>query len=180
MNELDSVILSYHDSLILDSDLELLKEGNWFNDRLIGFVYEYFENEIFKGECNDKNMFAFLNPSTVQYLKLCESIDEARMCFLDPLELKKKRFIFLPLNNNKNLEAGGDHWSLLVIDRNDSLMKHYDSIGSNKNDALYFFEKYKQYFEIDKFDNETKFPKQKNSSDCGAYLLGNLSYNYNI
>lgn len=171
MSVLDTIILNYNDSLIYESDLDLLKEGNWLNDRIIAFVNDYFENEVFKTECED-NLFAFLNPSTVQYLKLCESLDEAKMCFLEPLGLNDKKIIFLPLNNNKTVQAGGCHWSLLVIDNRNSIMKHYDSIGSNADEANAFFNKFKTYFNCDLLENEEKFPKQKNSSDCGAYVLG--------
>ena len=36
----DTVVLSFGDSLLLKSDLELLAEPNWVNDKLIGFAYE--------------------------------------------------------------------------------------------------------------------------------------------
>lgn len=173
MNEYDSIILSYYDSLIHQSDLELLKEGQWLNDRIIGFVYEYFEIEIFNAECSDY-LFSFLNPSTVQYLKLSNSIEEAKMCFLEPLELNRKDYLFLPLNNNRTTEAGGCHWSLMVIDKKRSILKHCDSIGSNENEALSFFEKYKTHFGLEKFETEINFPKQTNSVDCGAYVLGKI------
>ena len=174
MSVLDTLILNYNDSLIYESDLELLKEGNWLNDRLIAFVSDYFENEVFKTEFED-NLFAFINPSTVQYLKLCESLDEAKMCFLEPLGLKEKQVIFLPLNNNKTIEAGGCHWSLLVVDNRNSIMKHYDSIGSNMDEASTFFYKFKSFFNCKLLENEVNFPQQTNSSDCGAYVLGNFS-----
>ena len=36
----DEIVLSFHDSLLRESDLRLLEEGRWLNDRLIGFVFE--------------------------------------------------------------------------------------------------------------------------------------------
>ena len=43
-----------------------------------------------------------------QYLSLGK--DETGIC-LGPLELKKKNFIFLPVNNNEDGESpGGSHW----------------------------------------------------------------------
>lgn len=164
---MDPVVLSYHDSLLHRSDLDLLNDGNWLNDRIIGFLYEFFENERF-----DSNNLLFVNPSTVQYLKLCESLDEARMCFLDPLEMDQKDAVFFPLNNNQSISAGGSHWSLLVMLRSNRSMVHFDSTGSNENEARMFFNKYKAYFQANKFTSDVKFPKQTNSSDCGVYLLG--------
>lgn len=131
--------------------------------------YEYLERELFK---NDSNL-AFINPSTVQYLKLCQSLDEASMCILDPLELNKKDFVFFPLNDSKSIDsAGGSHWSLLVANIKDFTFVHYDSIsgGSNENVAKCFFQKYKSYFKVSQLIAAKDFPQQNNSSDCGVYV----------
>ena len=96
------IILNYEDSIIYDSDLKLLDDANWLNDRLISFVYEYFEREAFK----NSSICGFVNPSTVQYLKLCESLQEVEDCFMGPLELKCKEVIFFPLNSNSETSAG--------------------------------------------------------------------------
>ena len=42
----DPVILSYHDSLLRQSDLSLIEKPNWLNDTIISFVFQYFEKEI--------------------------------------------------------------------------------------------------------------------------------------
>ena len=34
------IVLSFQDSLLRKSDLGLLEEGRWINDKLIGFVFE--------------------------------------------------------------------------------------------------------------------------------------------
>lgn len=168
---MDPTILSFNDSIVYESDLGLLEEGNWLNDRIIGFVCDYFENEIFKTEC-DQNLIAFINPSTVQYLKLCQNYDEAEACFLEPLNLKNKKLIFLPLNSNESVDAGGSHWSFLVIDNRNSRIIHFDSIGSNIKEAELFYEKYKDFFLLKELEGLKKFPKQTNSSDCGAFVIG--------
>lgn len=169
---MDPLILSFNDSLVYQSDLSLLDEGKWLNDRIIGFVFDYFENEVFKKEC-DQNLFAFINPSTVQYLKLCESLDEAATCFLEPLNLKEKKIVFLPLNSNPSFDAGGSHWSFLVVDNRNSTIKHLDSIGSNFKEAEIFYKKYKKFLNLKGLESIKSFPEQTNSSDCGAYSIGN-------
>lgn len=169
---MDPLILNFNDSLIYESDLSLLDEGNWLNDRIIGFVCDYFENEIFKIEC-ERGLVAFIDPSTVQYLKLCENFDEATACFLEPLNLRNKKIIFLPLNSNQSSEAGGTHWSFLIIDNRNSIVKHLDSIGSNNHEAESFYKKYKDFFNLKELETMNSFPKQSNSSDCGAYVIGN-------
>jgi len=63
---------------------------------------------------------------------MCSSLDEAKACFLEPLDLLNKSYIFMPLNNNKIIEKTlndqGSHWSLLIINLNDSILTHYDLI----------------------------------------------------
>lgn len=39
-NMADEIAVSFHDSLLRKSDLRLLEEGRWLNDRLIGFMFE--------------------------------------------------------------------------------------------------------------------------------------------
>lgn len=169
---MDPVVLSYHDSLLHRSDLELLNEGQWLNDRLIGFMYEYFEREVFK-ELASRGFALFVNPSTVQYLKLCSSLDEAKMCFLEPLEMNNRDVIFFPLNNNNRVNvAGGSHWSLAVLLKSTRSLIHFDSTGSNESEARTFFDKFKSYFLLENFSTDPEFPKQSNSSDCGVFLLG--------
>lgn len=169
----DRIILDYNDSLLHGSDLHLLQPNNWLNDRIIGFVYEYYEREFF-AEIVQKQKITLVNPSTVQFLKLCESLDEAIMCFFEPLELDKKNFIFFPLNNSVVTDAaGGSHWSLGLLNRKTSTFSHYDSFGgSNSSEAVKFFQKFKAYFKIDKFVDEKEFPQQQNTSDCGVYVIG--------
>jgi sentrin-specific protease 8 len=111
----DEIVLNWNDSVLYSSDLKLLNSNGWLNDRLIGFVYEYMEKETYK---NEKHTIAFINPSTVQCLKLCSSLEEADMCFLTPLELGQKDFVFFPINNHQNSEvAGGCHWSFIFLDK---------------------------------------------------------------
>ena len=33
----DKIVLDYNDSLVYESDLKLLNQGKWLNDRIIGF-----------------------------------------------------------------------------------------------------------------------------------------------
>lgn len=40
MSAADRRVLSYHDSLLKDSDLALLGGSNWLNDKIIGFYFE--------------------------------------------------------------------------------------------------------------------------------------------
>ena len=60
-NMADEIVLSFQDSLLRQSDLRLLEEGRWLNDRLIGFMFEYVSFSILpktKGNfCSEKSRF---------------------------------------------------------------------------------------------------------------------------
>ena len=36
----DEIVLNFQDSLLRKSDVELLEEGQWLNDKIIGFMFE--------------------------------------------------------------------------------------------------------------------------------------------
>lgn len=38
---LDDVVLTYKDTTLFKDDLELLRDGNWINDKIISFYFEY-------------------------------------------------------------------------------------------------------------------------------------------
>ena len=40
MGEKDPIVLSFQDSLLRQSDVELLDGNRWLNDKLIGFAFE--------------------------------------------------------------------------------------------------------------------------------------------
>ena len=45
------VELSYHDAIIYEDDLKILKsETEWLNDRIISFYFEYLSKEIYEDE----------------------------------------------------------------------------------------------------------------------------------
>lgn len=45
---MDKLILSYQNSCLYTSDINILKnEQLWLNDRIISFYFEYLQNEIF-------------------------------------------------------------------------------------------------------------------------------------
>lgn len=102
----DEVVLSFHDSLLRKSDLSLLEEGRWLNDRLIGFVFDYFTHNKFK---QISDIVTFISPDVTQFLKLGEGIEIG--IFLEPLDLPSQKMIFFTVNNNDSRHlAGGSHW----------------------------------------------------------------------
>ncbi|XP_038068730.1 sentrin-specific protease 8-like [Patiria miniata] len=163
-------VLSYHDTLLRNSDLQLLDGPRWLNDKLISFAFEYFEYDKFKDLAGK---VAFVSPEVTQCIKL--SRDDEVAIFLDPLDLSSKDFVFLAVNDHHCQDsAGGSHWSLLIFDRTDNKFSHYDSSGSmNQGSAMILCCKLHPFLkasgEITLVAEEC--PQQDNGYDCGLYVI---------
>lgn len=108
---MDPVVLSYQDSLLRRSDVALLEGPHWLNDQVIGFAFEYFAAELFKGL---GEAAIFISPEVTQFIK-CAACPEDLALFLEPLGLASRRWVFLAVNDNSIQTAGGSHWSLLLF-----------------------------------------------------------------
>lgn len=165
------MVLSYHDTIIYESDVELLEGPHWLNDTIIGFYLEYLEEEVY-----GKTMFCFIRPEVTQCLKL-SPLSEFPV-FLDPLQFKDKNVAVMPLNDCENPNTpGGSHWSLLVFCKTVRTFYHIDSSkGSNYSPAKLLSAKLSEYLELNG-DYEFKTLnslQQTNSYDCGVFVLCNL------
>ncbi|XP_047122313.1 sentrin-specific protease 8 isoform X1 [Hydra vulgaris] len=162
-------IISYHNSYLESDDIHLLSNKEWLNDRIISFMFEYFEHEMF----NDLSQeIGFVSPEVSQFVKLVKTSEEVAI-FLEPLELSKKKLIFFVVNNNESpLASGGTHWSLLVIWN--GIFYHYDSAHTfNLRNAEILAHKIFSSIESSasfQFVN-VDCPQQSNSYDCGIYVI---------
>ncbi|XP_072408980.1 sentrin-specific protease 8 isoform X1 [Chiloscyllium punctatum] len=169
-SSMDPVILSYHDSLIRRSDLSLLNPPNWLNDHIIAFAFEYFAAEQYK-ELSDRA--CFISPEVTQLIKCMASQDELAI-FLEPLALAQKSLVFLAVNDNSVQAAGGSHWSLLCYNRDRNCFSHYDSCSNMNESHARKIAKKLQHFLGTKSEVpfiEDLSPVQKNSYDCGMYVM---------
>ena len=107
----DPVVLSYDESLLRKSDVELLHGPYWLNDNIISFYFEYLKNTF-----KNAPQMLFVSPEVTQCIKI---IPGSQMkVFLDPLDAANKHFIFFALNDNEKPQSGGGtHWSLLLYSR---------------------------------------------------------------
>ncbi|GFN74908.1 sentrin-specific protease 8 [Plakobranchus ocellatus] len=176
MADKDPIVLNFGDSLLLKSDLELLTEPNWINDKLIGFAYEYYEREQFN---HSADRLALLSPSLVQIIRFAEAGD--LHVLLESLSLPAKQFVFVPVNDNADTSrVGGTHWSLLVYVRSKQEFQHYDSAsGNNQAVAKRLMDKLQPFVQAPK--GKLKFvemdcPQQENCYDCGMFLLANTEH----
>ncbi|KAI4879579.1 hypothetical protein NFI96_006702 [Prochilodus magdalenae] len=164
--EMDPVVLSYQDSLLRRSDVSLLEGPHWLNDQVIGFAFEYFATERFKG-LGDK--VCFISPEVTQFIK-CTSCQEELALFLEPLRLPSRRWVFLAVNDNSNQTAGGSHWSLLLYQRDAGHYSHFDSqSGGNSLHARRIAAKLETFLGAGAKVPfvEEPCPSQQNSYDCG-------------
>lgn len=167
--DMPKVILDYGDSLLYDYDVELLEDCCWLNDKLIGFVFEYFEAEQFR-EIKDK--VAFLHPSVSQLVKMTSTNEGTDI--LESLNLKSKDLVFIPINDNEGLGAGGSHWSLLVIDLMNKECLHFDSsvCSCNEYPCKLVCEIFSKILHLSCNNVITmQCPTQSNGYDCGLYTI---------
>lgn len=155
MASFGSVVLSYQNTLLRESDLKLLDGSNWLNDNLISFYLEYLENHL-ESEFHDKVLF--LSPQVAHLLRsnfnsiLIKSELALELLAMEAQVLKAKQLIIIPVNNSNALEStGGSHWTLLVAikseDERTFVFKHYDSHKGSGNSFCagktnYFFFKF--------------------------------------
>ena len=171
MSQLDSIVLSYENSLLRESDLQLLEGKNWLNDRLIGFYFEYLYIQVLK----ENPKVCFLSPEVTQAVKL-SSVSELHI-FLDPLELHLKDMVFLPVNDSMSHDTpGGSHWSLLVFSRAKKAFCHFDSSNSsNRPHVNRLTKRIEPFFKVEGsikvVDMDCK--QQNNSYDCGVHVICN-------
>ncbi|XP_041034414.1 sentrin-specific protease 8 isoform X1 [Carcharodon carcharias] len=171
-NSMDPVILSYHDSLIRRSDLSLLNPPNWLNDHIIAFAFEYFATEQYKELLGSA---CFISPEVTQFIK-CMASQQELAIFLEPLALAEKSLVFLAVNDNSVQAAGGSHWSLLFYNRDGNCFSHYDSCSNMNASHARQIAKKLQHFLGTKSEVpfvEEPAPVQKNSYDCGMYVMCN-------
>lgn len=165
------IVLNFHNTLLRESDVNLLMGSHWLNDQIISFYLEYLEKNVFQ---NARGLL-FISPEVVQCLKFVAR-DEMSI-FLEPLNANGKQFIFLPLNDNNEVKAGGNHWSLLIFSRSESTFFHYDSLsnGPSLRSLRPFLLELAAAIDCPEFDmRQGDCIKQNNSYDCGIHVLCNV------
>jgi sentrin-specific protease 8 len=166
------IVLNFHEALLHKSDIDLLSGPDWLNDNIISFYFEYLEKIAYKNE----GKFLFVSPDVTQCLKISPSDDLS--VFLDPLQVKKRDFIFLVLNNCVRTDSpGGTHWSLLVYSKPEDTFFHFDSSArSNFKQAWKLASNLFKYLSsYGKSDfQELDSLQQANGYDCGIHVLCNV------
>ncbi|XP_041781416.1 sentrin-specific protease 8 [Anopheles merus] len=164
----DEVALSYHESCLRLSDVDLLKGPYWLNDQIISFYFEYLEKHIFENEHD----LLFVSPEVTQCIRMVAQ-DEVGI-FLEPLRAQQRAFVFFALNDNQAADrAGGSHWSLLVFSRPEQAFYHFDSSrNANAEYARQLVAVLKRALHCpDALLRTGDCLQQSNGYDCGVHVL---------
>ncbi|CAD1812157.1 Ulp1 protease family, C-terminal catalytic domain protein [Candida parapsilosis] len=132
----DFKVAHCHSISVYKSDLEHILPGEWINDNNISLIYELIkETFIDSGSCRPfTNQIQLLFPSVVQLVQHFPASDIENLLPMD--DLKKSKFIFLPINmideplEELDLETAnnGDHWVLGILSLLDDKLYIYDSM----------------------------------------------------
>ncbi|KAJ1812278.1 hypothetical protein LPJ56_003942, partial [Coemansia sp. RSA 2599] len=113
----DRVLFSYHDTTLFATDPLTLRDGNWLNDSIISFYFEYLANEVLRGDSS----VLFLKPAIVQLLRLQKALNATK-------------YLFAPINNGDDVYVpggSGSHWSLLLYTPRPPQFHYYDSAANS-------------------------------------------------
>jgi len=165
----DETVLSFHETLLRQSDVALLQGPHWLNDHIISFYLEYLDMVVF----SDNKDMLFISPEVTQCLKIVS--EEEINIFLEPLDAANKSFIFFPINDNQKDQAGGSHWSLLVFSRPEKAFYHFDSMNSsNQRQCENFIKRIKGFLNVSTVElRAAHCLQQTNGYDCGIHVLCN-------
>ncbi|RCK64356.1 NEDD8-specific protease 2 [Candida viswanathii] len=178
----DSKILQYHSIALYKSDLEHLLPGEWLNDNNISLIYELIIQMFIKQGRTFSNQIQILFPSVIQLLVHFPDDVEA---LLPVDDLKKLKFIFLPLNFIDEVDVdleddnNGDHWALGVLSLLDNTLYVYDSmqIDDDESTDIQLKNLAKKLQSCKSFVHGKikiqilKCDQQRNFDDCGVYVI---------
>lgn len=163
-------MLSYHDVVLYERDVATLQGSRWLNDQIVAFYYEYLAHEVATA-----SEIAFLSGAQA-FLVMYGDPNDVVSCLVKPLGLNDKALIFMPVNDNPDVEMaeGGMHWSLLVWDGKHRVFVHLDSCGRmNRKPAQKLATK---TYAVMGMNGDMKLleptvPQQSNAYDCALYVL---------
>lgn len=159
----DDRILSYHDAILLRSDLVDLSSPSFLSDRVLHFYFTHLSLSLPHS--------VLLLPPSLSFLLSVSPIP------LPELDLPSKTLILFPVNDNPeaSLPNGGSHWSLLVYFRPAGEFVHHDSSGGmNSPHAKALYRNVRHLVggggaEATYVEGFT--PQQRNGYDCGVYVM---------
>lgn len=167
---MSEILLTYYSATLRQADISLVTPGNWLNDQLILFYFEYLAHQHPSPDC------LLIDPCTSFIILIEEDFEDLNES-LNQLDFSNKKLIIFPINNHLDRSShGGSHWTLLVIDIQIGSAYYYDSLngsGQNRENALNIMQKFSMFLRIrmpNLVNIHVRSP-QNNSCDCGVYVL---------
>jgi Ulp1 family protease len=167
--ENDPILITYKSCSIKKSDIDCLSDYQYLNDLIISFYYEILNEKY------TSNDIILLDPAVSMSIIFDQDLDDINNCIFQPLEMKNKKFIFVPINDNTKIEykINGSHWALNIIDVNNNTIYYLDSMLNNISNAKISVRKFQKLFgKKFNFVYALENTYQTNSSDCGMFVLG--------
>ena len=168
----EEIILSTKNCSVKKEDIETLSPYTYLNDLIISFYYEIIQDKYSSED------IALLDPAvsmSIIFNENEEDLEDLRECIFLPLNLSKKKFIFAPINDNTKIQytCSGSHWTLNVVDVENSVIYYLDSTKGDVSNAHKFHKRIEKLFEKKfEFIFGLRHQYQSNSYDCGMFLLG--------
>ncbi|CAJ0577405.1 unnamed protein product, partial [Mesorhabditis spiculigera] len=129
-------ILSVGEVVLYEEDLELLRPGNWLNDRLITFAIQHLVEQL---SAERKEQIAVLYAPECEMIKFlpADSLGDV----FGPLRLEEKQLVLFVLNNNSrpNVVNAGSHCKIPTVtlaDDDDDIQPHLRSLGAAERARL--------------------------------------------
>ncbi|XP_035828480.1 sentrin-specific protease 8 [Aplysia californica] len=168
MADEDEIVLSFGDSLLRKSDLNLLNEPNWINDKIIAFCFEYYEHEQFN---HSADKMALISPAVAQLMRFASGKEGMKEGMSERRKIDER---LVPARRDTN--------DLYCVDVCFSFLKQRLSVvgvGSGEN-SCFVSERLTDIF-LCRFlslapRGKLKFvemdcPQQQNGYDCGMYVI---------
>ena len=174
-----SVFISWKYGRLLASDIDCMHSGRWLNDACIEYALE-----IIRSSSPSSGSIRFVDPSVAFLIAHEDDWDDLQAAVEDLFngDDKNWQWLVLPVNNNEdpNVACGGDHWTLVLYDRETSNFYHFDSSSSTSGGSQ--DQVSRLCTKIRNLDNNTaattsvnlvgvSCAKQGNSYDCGVYVI---------
>ena len=167
--ENERILVTYKSCSIKQSDIDTLSDYQYLNDLIISFYYEILNEKYMS------NDIVLLDPAVSMSIIFDKDLDDINNCIFEPLGMKNKKFIFVPINDNTKIEykTSGSHWTLNIIDVNNNTIYYLDSMLGNISNAKVSVRKFEKLFgKKFNFVYALENTYQTNSSDCGMFILG--------
>uniref|UniRef100_A0A6S8JRZ7 Ubiquitin-like protease family profile domain-containing protein n=2 Tax=Dunaliella tertiolecta TaxID=3047 RepID=A0A6S8JRZ7_DUNTE len=178
MPSVNDKVLSYGDSCLRKGDADLLKHGQWLNDQVISFWFEYLVRDKYK-DLVSSHQILLVPPSLTFILATVGSPQEASM-LLETMQPDRAEVAVFAINDSNDIGAAnsGFHWTVLAFERASKTFRHYDSApgcsSASAQAARRTLLATKDALGVPSYSPDDivevqAMPRQQNGFDCGVF-----------